>query len=646
MFPKFPENPLSNGFERVEKEIEKNREEIEKLLQIEQKNYSNFIAPLNDLDRNLDEIFTPIYHLHSVNNSEQSREVYEKILPILSEYGTEVSQNLDIFRATKSILESDKTLNLEQKKVLEDSLLDFQLSGAELPEEKKDLLKEINLKLSQLSNSFSQNLLDATNSFEMVVENFEDVKEIPESDRKIAETEDGKWKFSLQMPSYLAYLTYGTNRELREKMYRAYTTRSPENSEVIDQILRLKSEKASILGFSSHAEKSLRTKMAESPEKVIQFLEDLAEKSRDRAEEELEEIRKYSELEDFQSFDLALYSERYRKENLDLDEELYRPYFEKSGVTDGLFKFLYKLFQIEFKKVDEKLWHEKAETFYLYENGEVIGRLFLDLEARESKRGGAWMNDWQSHSIDSNGNETLPTAFIVCNFPESTDEIPSLLRHDDVVTLFHEMGHALHHLLSRVNEYPISGTNGVEWDAVEFPSQFLESFAFEREILRDFAKHHQTGETLPEEMIDKLIEAKNFQSALQMVRQLEFGLFDFKLHMKLYSGDKVQELLDSIRDEISPLLPPKYNKFQNGFAHIFAGGYSAGYYSYKWAEVLSADMFYQFVDRGIFDPELAKKYRDTVLGGGGRASMGELFREVSGRESDGKYLLKLSGIEE
>jgi oligopeptidase A len=640
-FNLFPKNPFENGFDEIEEKIANNRKKIEALLKIENKTYNNFVSPLNTIDEELELIFTPIYHLNSVTNSKTTREVYEKILPILSEYETEVSQDLRLFKAFKSIPQNE--LNLEQKKVLEDSILGFKLSGAELPENEKKRVAEINLRLSELSNKFSQNLLDATNSFEMVVEDFEDVKEIPESDREIAKTEDGKWKFSLQMPSYLAYMTYGTNRELREKIYKGYVSRSPENADLIDEILKLKFEKANLLGFKSHAEKSLQTKMAKDENSVISFLQNLAEKSKEKAKEELEEIKRYSGLEDFKSFDLSYYSEKYRKEKLDLDEEKYRPYFEKHSVQQGLFDFIHKLFGIEFRKADEKLWDEKAETFYLYENGDLIGRIFIDLEARKDKRGGAWMNNWQHHHKKESGEIEKPTAFVVCNFPKSTDEIPSLLRHDDVVTLFHEMGHAIHHLFSKVSEIPISGTSGVEWDAVEFPSQFLENFAYEPEVLKQFAKHHETGEVLPDEMIEKLVEVKNFQSALHMVRQLEFGLFDFKLHMKEYSGDEVQALLDEIRKEISPLIPPSYNKFQNGFAHIFSGGYSAGYYSYKWAEVLSADMFYQVIDDGIFG-EVATKYREVVLSGGGSKSMGELFKEVSGREPKEEYLLKLSGI--
>ena len=599
------------------------------------------------MERDLDELFTPIYHIHSVQNSEESQKVYTKLLPILSEYSSDISQDERIFRAVKEIKEKEwDSLNLEQQKVIENYLLDFKLSGVELDRESKERLKEIDKELSQLSNQFSQNVLDDTNSFEMVIENFEDVKEIPQSDLESAKIEDGRWKFTLQMPSYLAYITYGSNRELREKIYRAYVSRGKNNSELIDKILKLRNEKAQLLGFSNYAQLSLATKMASSTDEVVKFLYSLADKSKEKAKEELEEIRRYSGLDDFQPFDLAYYSEKYRKEFYDIDEEAYRPYFEKNRSVKGILDFIGKLFSIQFHKVDTQLWDEKAEAFDVVEDEKVIARLFLDLEARENKKSGAWMNDWHSHHVDSKGKEHLATAFVVCNFPPSSPNSPSLLRHDDIHTLLHEMGHAIHHLLSRVGEISISGTNGVEWDAVEFPSQFLENFSYSKEVLKSFAKHYQTDEPLPDEMIDRLIKAKNFQSALQMVRQLEFGLFDFKLHLNLYQGDEVQNLLDEIRKEISPLIPPKYNKFQNSFTHIFSGGYSAGYYSYKWAEVLSADLFYQFVDRGIFDKEISSKYRDIVLAKGGTQSMKELFFQLVGREPDETQLLRLSGIVE
>jgi len=641
MFQEFPNNPLKNGVENLKNIISDNKLEIDTLLKIEQKTYSNFITPLMEMENRLTLFFTPISHIHSVENSEESQKIYGDSLPILSEYGSEISQNLNIFQAIKEISKKEN-LNIEQKKIVQNYLLDFKLSGAELSQEKKDRLTKINMELSELSNSFSQNVLDDTNSFEMIITNQNDISEIPESDLKSAEVEKGKWKFTLQMPSYLAYMTYGTNRTLREKLYKAFVSRGDKNQNLIDKMLSLKFEKANMLGFSNFAELSIADKMAENTEDVISFLEKLAEKSKAQAKAEFEEIQRFSKLQDFQSFDLMYYSDKYRKENFEIDEEKYRPYFEQNLVVKGTLDFISKMFKIKFEKVETPLWNSKATAFDIVENGKTISRLYLDLEARKDKRGGAWMNDWHSHHIDSKGKENLATAFVVCNFAPSSKENPSFLRHDDIHTLLHEMGHGIHHLLSKVSEIDISGTNGVEWDAVEFPSQFLENFSFEPSFLKSFAKHHKTGEILSDEMIQKLIDVKNFQSALMMIRQLEFSLFDFKLHLKLYQGDEVQELLNSIRNEISPIFPPKYNKFQNSFSHIFAGGYSAGYYSYKWAEVLSADLFYEFIENN--SDNLATKYRNTVLACGGTKSMSDIFFDLLNRKPDETKLIKLNGI--
>jgi oligopeptidase A len=506
------------------------------------------------------------------------------------------------------------------------------------------------LKLSQLSNTFSQNLLDATNAFEMVVEDFEDVKEIPQSDLALASfEEEGKtyYKFTLQMPSYLAYITYGSNRKLREHIYKAYTTRAKNNQKIIDQILTLKLERSNILGFENYAQYSLATKMAKSENEVITFLYELANKAKTKAKEEVAEVQKLAlkdGIRSIKSFDMAYYSEKLKKEKYDIDQEYYRPYFEQNSVLDGFFNFLHKLFNIDFKLTQAVAWDEKVKVYDIYENNNVIARIYLDLEARKDKRGGAWMNNWHSHYINTNGEKQLPTAFIVCNFPPSNENTPSLLRHDDVVTLFHEMGHALHHLLSKVQEPFVSGIAGVAWDCVEFPSQFLEYFSYDKEVLKLFAKHYQTQEVLSDEAIQKIINAKNFQSSLALIRQVEFALFDFKLYQRLYKGKEVQALMDSIRDEISALKPPKYNKFQHSFSHIFAGGYSAGYYSYKWAEVLSADAFYLFLNSTVFNQELALRYKTTILERGGSADMNELYLEFAHKEPSVDSLLKIDDI--
>ncbi|WP_320034021.1 M3 family metallopeptidase [Halarcobacter sp.] len=653
MFNEFNLENLENSKVELEQLLNDSKKKIDELLNIENKTYENFVKPYEMIGEGINDFLTPIFHIDSVKNSEITQKVYEECLPLISDYETEISQNDNIYRSLKDIQDkSYTTLNDIQKKVLENEIRDFKLSGCHLDEKNKKRLKELNLKLSELSHKFSQNLLNATNSFEMIVNDYEDVKEIPKSDLELAKfEEDGKtkYKFTLQMPSYIAYITYGSNREKREEIYKAYCTRAPENGKIIEEILTLKDEKVKILGFDNYASYSLATKMAKDESEVVTFLEELAKKGKNRALEELDEIKEFAKkdgLEDLKSYDLSYYSEKLKKEKYDLDEEYYRPFFEQNSVLNGFFNFLYEVFNIKFTKTDAKAWDDKVQVYNISENDKTIARIFIDLEARKDKRGGAWMNNWHSYYINDKGEEQLPTAYIVCNFPPSSENTVSLLRHSDVVTLFHEMGHALHHLLSKVPEAMVSGISGVAWDVVEFPSQFLEYFSYDKEVLKLFAKHYETGEILSDEAIDRIIKAKNFQSSLAMLRQVEFALFDFELHQKLYkSEDEVQALLDSIREKYAVVKPPKYNKFQNGFSHIFAGGYAAGYYSYKWAEVLSADAFYMFIDSGkVLNKEIAVRYKDIVLKNGGSKNMDELFFEFANREPSVDSLLKIDGI--
>jgi len=627
--------------------IKQNEKDIEHLIVQENKTYTNFVKVLEMIEEHLGEFFTPLSHLNSVNNSEKTQTIYTQALPIITEYSTKLSQNLDIYNAYKEIREKENTtLNQEQKRVLELNIQHYELSGANLDATTKQRLQEINLSLSELSNKFSQNLLDATNAFEYIISDTKDVEGIPSSDLEHAAFEDNgaiKYKFTLQMPSYIAYMTYGKNEKIREILYKAYVTRAPQNGQIIDEILKLKQDMSQLLGFKNYAQYSLATKMATDEQSVIDFLQHLTKSSHKQAQKELQELQRMSPKA-LQSFDTAYYSELLRKEKYAIDEELYRPYFEQTNVVHGLFTFLHKLFGMEFIKTDEVLWDKKARAYHVYVDNRLRAKLYLDLEARESKRGGAWMHDWQTHCTDVNGEEKLASAFVVCNFPPSKQNNPSLLRHDDVVTLFHEMGHTIHHLLSEVNENEVSGVHGVEWDAVEFPSQFLENFAYESKVLKIFAKHYESGEIISDAMCQKLIESKNFMSAMGMLRQLEFSLFDFKLHSHLHQGQEVQNLLNAIRKETALLPTPEYNKFQNGFSHIFGGGYAAGYYSYKWAEVLSADAFFRVIDEGIFGSATAHKYRDIILKSGGSKSMQELFGELMGREADVSSLLRLNGI--
>ena len=653
MFKEFDLSNLENSKELLENFLDENRKKIDELLRIENKTYKNFVLPFQEIGESINDFLTPIFHIDSVKNSEITTKVYEECIPVISKYETDISQNENIYSALVDIQSKEKsTLNNIQNKVLENEIRDFKLSGCHLENDKKKRLEEISLRLSELSHKFSQNLLNATNAFEMIIDNFEDVKEIPVSDLELAKFEEGgviKYKFTLQMPSYLAYITYGTSREKREEIYKAYCTRAPQNGKIIEELLSLKDEKVKILGFDSYAQYSLATKMASKEEDVIKFLEELGYKAKNRAKEELEEIKQIAlkdGITDFKSFDMSYYSEKLKMAQYDFDEEYFRPYFEQQSVLDGFFDFLHQMFNVKFTKVNTPAWDEKVKVYDLSEDGKTIARIYIDLEARKDKRGGAWMNNWHSHYKTSDGEIKLPTAYIVCNFPQSTNETPSLLRHSDVVTLFHEMGHALHHLLSKIEEPFVSGISGVAWDTVEFPSQFLEYFSYDKEVLKLFAKHYITKEVLDDESIDKIIKAKNFQSSLATLRQVEFALFDFKLYQKLYrTEEEIQDLLDSIRNEFAVMIPPKYNKFQNGFSHIFSGGYAAGYYSYKWAEVLSADAFYMFIDSGnIFNKELGIKYKETILSQGGSYDMDKLFFNFAQREPSVDSLLKIDGI--
>ena len=653
MFKEFHIENFENSSKLLEELLNNSRVEVEKLLEIKNKTYKNFVLPFAEIGEKINEFITPIFHLDSVKNSKITSKVYEECLPLISKYESEISQNESIYISLKNIQSNEKsTLNNIQLKVLENEIRDFELSGCQLENNKKQRLEEIDIGLGELSHKFSQNILEATNSFSLIIENFEDVKEIPKSDLELAKfEEDGKtkYKFTLQMPSYIAYMTYGTSREKREELYKAYTTRAPQNGEIIEKILALKDEKVKILGFENYASYSLATKMANSEDEVINFLEELGNKAKQKAIKELEEIKQIAKedgIDDFRASDISFYSEKLKKAQYDIDEEYYRPYFEQNSVLNGFFTALNELFDIEFKSSNAPSWDEKVKVYDILENNKTIARIYIDLEARDDKRGGAWMNNWHSYYKDSNNNINLPTAYIVGNFPQSTKDIPSLLRHSDVVTLFHEMGHALHHLLSKVEEPTVSGISGVAWDVVEFPSQFLEYFSYDRDILKLFAKHYQTGEVLDDEAISRLIKAKNFQSSMATVRQIEFALFDFKLHQKLYKTEfEIQELLNSIRDKFSVIKTPEYNKFQNSFSHIFSGGYSAGYYSYKWAEVLSADAFYMFLDsKNVLNKELGLKYKNCVLSCGGSENMDKLFFDFAQREPKIDSLLKIDGI--
>ncbi len=647
MFTSFPLDCLNNAKENLEKIISSNYKTIDNLLAIKDKNYENFMRPFMELDQNLNEFFTPISHLNSVSDSSLSRQAFSSCIPVISEYSTNISQNVDLYKAVTEISKLNN-LTKAQYKTLKDHIQAFQLGGVHLEEDKKNRIKEINARLSELSDNFSKNLLDATNSFELIVKDDSDIKDMPESDKNVAKFEGG-YKFTLQAPSYLAFMTYCSNRDLREKIYKAYMTRAENNGVIIEEILKLRQEKAEILGYKNYAELKNQTMSCPTVNTVIEFLYNLSDKGKPYAERELKELIEFGKskgINKIESFDTAYLSNLIKKEKLNLNEEAYRPFFEKDRVVNGLFEFLHKLFNINFKEVkDTPVWHKSVKCYDLYDEfNNVFARIYLDLEARPEKRGGAWMNNWHTRRINDKGDTILPTAFIVANFPPSSENNPSFLRHDDVNTLFHEAGHAIHHLFSKVDEADVSGVNGVEWDAIEFPSQFLENFSYEPSVLSLFAKHYETNQLISDDLVSLLIKNRNFQSGMFLVRQLEFGIFDMLIHQKAYNINEVKDILKKTRKKVAVITPPDYTAFENGFSHIFAGGYAAGYYSYKWAEMLSADAYISFSKAGVYDKKLSESLKNNVLAKGGSDTMSNLFESFINRKPDENKLLELIGI--
>ena len=628
--------------------LENQKREIEHIIE-NGIDYDSILKPLQDLESRRDNLFTILDHIHNVNNSEETTKAYLETLPKISKFETKLLQNIELFKKIERL----KSNNRERQRVIDNSIKSLKLNGIDLPKEQKMELEKIDLELEELSNQFSQNLIEAQKSYRLLLEEA-DVAGIEKSDlesRRVEENGKLYYRFTLQIPDYILYMTYGKNREIREEYYKAFVTKAPENKKIIDRILLLRDRKVKILGFNNYADYSIKKRDAKSTKEVIEFLEKLLELTLPHAEKEMEELKEFAKREDnilsLQPFDLAYYSQKLKEQKFQFNENIIKSYFESGEVLNGLLNLVSKLFNMEFiENRDSPTWQGNIKTFDIYRDRELIGRIYFDLESRENKRGGAWMNGWQTHFIDTENRTHLPAVFIVTNFQRATDKTPSLLRHNDIVTLFHEMGHAIHHLFSKCSEYSISGIHGVAWDTVEFPSQFLENFAYEKSILKGFAYHYKTKEAIDESLLDKIKDSKNFQSALGLIRQIELSLFDILLHTRVYQGEEVQELLDSIRQRTSLIDIPKYNKFQNGFSHIFAGGYSAGYYSYKWAEVLSADAFFECLDiNGEFNQEKANGYYENILTKGGSDDMSVLYRNWLGRDAKLEALLRLYNLD-
>ncbi|MFA0568717.1 oligopeptidase A [Vibrio gallaecicus] len=654
----------------VEQVIADCRKKIEQVLEGNTSpTWDNLVAPIDEVDDRLGRIWSPVSHMNSVVNSDELRDAYESCLPILSEYGTWVGQHKGLFEAYKSIKASDEfaTLTQAQKKTITDALRDFELSGIGLPADEQYRYGEISKRMSELGSQFSNNVLDATMGWSKHITDVAELTGMPESALAAAKaTAESKelegYLLTLDIPSYLPVMTYCDSQELRRELYEAYVTRASDrgpnagkwdNSELITEQLKLRHEIARMLGFTTYSEKSLSTKMAETSDQVLGFLNNLAVKAKPQGEKEVEELRQFAEKEfgvaNLELWDIAYYSEKQKQNLFEISDEELRPYFPEAKAVSGLFEVLNRVFGMSVKeRTDVDTWHKSVRFFDIFDATNTLrGSFYLDLYAREHKRGGAWMDDCRGRRITESGELQTPVAYLTCNFNKPVGDKPALFTHDEVVTLFHEFGHGIHHMLTQVEAGAVAGINGVPWDAVELPSQFLENWCWEEEALAFISGHFETGEALPKEMLEKMLAAKNFQSAMFILRQLELGLFDFTLHAEYDPeiGARVLETLQDVKAKVAVLPSVEWNRFSHSFGHIFAGGYSAGYYSYLWAEVLSADAFSAFEEEGIFNEATGQRFLNNILEMGGSEEPMELFKRFRGREPQIDAMLRHAGIE-
>ncbi|MER2498072.1 oligopeptidase A [Vibrio neptunius] len=653
----------------VEQAITDCRAKIEQVLEGNSNpSWESVVAPIEEVDDRLSRLWSPVSHMNSVMNSDELREAYESCLPLLSEYGTWVGQHKGLFEAYKAMKASEEFADLTQaqQKTITDSLRDFELSGIGLPADEQHRYGEISKRMSELGSKFSNNVLDATMGWTKHVEDEKQLAGMPESAlasaKAAAESKELEgYLLTLDIPSYLPVMTYCDNQALRKELYEAYVTRASDrgpkagewdNSEIINEQLKLRYEIARMLGFNTFSEKSLATKMAENPSQVLGFLNDLANKAKPQGEREVEELRQFAKsefgVEELNLWDIAYYSEKQKQHLFQISDEELRPYFPEQRAVSGLFEVLNRVFGMNVKQREGvDVWHESVRFFDIFDaNDQLRGSFYLDLYAREHKRGGAWMDECRVRRINEKGELQSPVAYLTCNFNKPVGDKPALFTHNEVVTLFHEFGHGIHHMLTQVDTGSVSGINGVPWDAVELPSQFLENWCWEEEALAFISGHFETGEPLPKEMLDKMLAAKNFQSAMFILRQLEFGLFDFTLHTEFDPeiGPRVLETLADVKSKVAVLPSLEWNRFSHSFSHIFAGGYSAGYYSYLWAEVLSSDAFSRFEEEGIFNTDTGKSFLNNILEMGGSEEPMELFKRFRGREPQIDALLRHSGI--
>ena len=649
--------------------IEESRQTIERVVaQGAPYTWENLCQPLAESDDRLSRIWSPIGHLNAVKNSPELREAYEQCLPILSEFSTWTGQHAGLYQAYRDLKDSEhfSTLSVAQKKAIDNALRDFELSGIGLPMDKQKRYGEISARLSELGSTYSNNVLDATMGWSKLITDENDLKGLPESAlaaaKALAESKEQEgWLLTLDIPSYLPVITYCENRELREEMYRAFATRASDqgpnagkwdNSEVMAEELALRHELAQLLGFDSFADMSLATKMAESPKQVIDFLSGLATRARPQGEQELAQLRAFAKehfgVDEMEAWDLPFYGEKQKQHLFSINDEQLRPYFPEQRALEGLFEVVKRIYGITAKeRKDVETWHKDVRFFDLFdETGDLRGSFYLDLYAREHKRGGAWMNDCVGSMRKADGELQKPVAYLTCNFNGPVGNKPALFTHNEVTTLFHEFGHGLHHMLTRIDTPGVAGIAGVPWDAVELPSQFMENWCWEPDALAFISGHFETGEPLPKEMLDKMLAAKNYQAALFILRQLEFGLFDFRMHAEYdpAKGAQILQTLAEIKKQVAVVPSPSWGRFPHAFSHIFAGGYAAGYYSYLWAEVLSADAYSRFEEEGIFNRETGQSFLDNILSRGGSEEPMELFKRFRGREPQLDAMLRHYGI--
>ena len=626
--------------------------------------WENSVLPLDDAIERLRRAWGQVAHLNAVMNSAELRTAYNENLPLVTELFTELAQNESLYRRYKDLRSSTgfASLSAAQRKFIDNELRDFRLGGADLAPAEKAVFGENAQALAKLSSRFNDNVLDETNAFELLVSDESELDGIPadvmETARKTAEGEGKQgWKFTLQAPSYLPVMQYADNRSLRERMYRAFVTRASEfspsrydNTPLITEMLGLRRRQARLLGYDDFAQLSLEPKMADSAQQVLGFLGDLADRARPFAQADLDELRTFAKeelgLASLESWDVAYASEKLRVSKYAFSDQEIKQYFPEPKVLEGMFGVVQKLYGIRIEEEEAPRWHQDVRFFAIRDSaGELIGQFYMDLHARASKRGGAWMDDAITRRRKE-GRIQTPVAYLTCNFSSPVGGKPALLTHDEVITLFHEFGHGLHHLLTRVDVLGVSGINGVEWDAVELPSQFMENFCWEWNVLQEMTQHVETGEPLPRELFDKLLAAKNFQVGMQTLRQIEFSMFDMNIHHQYDPEGEMtpMQVLDKVREQVAVMIPPPYNRFANGFSHIFGGGYAAGYYSYKWAEVLSADAFSEFEEHGVLSAEVGSRFRDEILARGGSRPALDSFVAFRGREPKIDALLRHNGM--